>query len=195
MASVAILYPQDCLKQSFPIKGILKTPSKSANPSPVNINNNRRRKRTSPVKNRGRSPPPGAVLDKDGNSNKLVMGQVKILKRGEDVKLVVVEKKVETVAEKAAVEEKKAEPSKKVVVFNEDKVFGLGSVERFGPDPVTASKQIRFPVNGFYAGSAFVTSPPPSSLPMPGFCNKKVALVQNEVASSDLRRILGVAMA
>ncbi|KAK4339458.1 hypothetical protein RND71_040920 [Anisodus tanguticus] len=37
----------------------------------------------------------------------------------------------------------------------------------------------------FYAGSAFVSSPPPSSLPVPAFFNKKTS-----DASIDLRRLL-----
>ncbi|KAK7840081.1 hypothetical protein CFP56_017184 [Quercus suber] len=51
-------------------------------------------------------------------------------------------------------------------------------------------KQIRVAefnaVDGIYAGSAFVTSPPPSSLPVPGFLGK------NGPATSDLRRLLGL---
>ncbi|KAE8663429.1 Detected protein of unknown function [Hibiscus syriacus] len=43
----------------------------------------------------------------------------------------------------------------------------------------------------FYAGSAFITSPPPSSVPMPAFFAKKIEVsVKNSEATSDLRRML-----
>ncbi|CAL1413236.1 unnamed protein product [Linum trigynum] len=82
--------------------------------------------------------------------NNLVMGQVKILKRGE-------------LLEKSEDEKK----GKKLVVD-----LGLGSTDRFGPEPETFLKEVRVEefnkaVDVMYAGSAFFTSPPPSSLPVP----------------------------
>jgi hypothetical protein len=97
----------------------------------------------------------------------LVMGQVKILKRGE--KLVQTRNGCDSNKE------------------NLDLV--LGSTNRLGPDPDTVQKQIKVSefkvVDGIYAGSAFVASPPPSSLPLPGFLGKK-----HGSATSDLRRLL-----
>ena len=49
-------------------------------------------------------------------------------------------------------------------------------------------RQIMVPVpkDVIYAGSAFVASPPPSSVPVPAFLGK------NGAATSDLRRLLGL---
>jgi hypothetical protein len=95
------------------------------------------------------------------------MGQVKILKRGE--KLVQTRNGCDSNKE------------------NLDLV--LGSTNRLGPDPDMVQKQIKVSefkvVDGIYAGSAFVASPPPSSLPLPGFLGKK-----HGSATSDLRRLL-----
>ncbi|KAI4376872.1 hypothetical protein MLD38_014581 [Melastoma candidum] len=72
------------------------------------------------------------------------------------------------------------------------------------PAPQVEVVQIRLPfagssqseqVTGFYAGSAaFVASPPPSSVPLPGFFAKRggegTGLAACDSATSDLRRIL-----
>lgn len=97
----------------------------------------------------------------------LVMGQVKILKRGE----------------------KLGQTRNGFNNNKEDVDLVLGSTDRLGPDPETVQQQIRVSefkvVDGVYAGSAFVASPPPSSLPVPGFLGK-----MNGSATSDLRRLL-----
>ena len=69
----------------------------------------------------------------------------------------------------------------------------LGSTDRLGPDPETVKKQIEMKdvnkfVDAMYAGTAFLASPPPSSLPVPGFLGKRC----NGEATSDLRRLLGL---
>ena len=54
----------------------------------------------------------------------------------------------------------------------------LGSTDRLGPDPLTMQKHIRVSDannNGVYAGSAFVSSPHPSSVPVPGFLGRNAA--------------------
>ncbi|GKD85720.1 hypothetical protein Tco_1356874, partial [Tanacetum coccineum] len=46
----------------------------------------------------------------------------------------------------------------------------------------------------FFAGSAFVESPPPSSVPLPGFFTKNfVAPIKND-PTTELRRILGLSL-
>lgn len=101
------------------------------------------------------------------SARNLVMGQVKILKRGE----------------------KLLQTRKDCVSDNEDLDLALGSTDRLGPDPETVQKQIRvleFKVaDGIYAGSNFFASPPPSSVPVPGFLGKK-----NGSATTNLRRLL-----
>ncbi|KAL2321149.1 hypothetical protein Fmac_030118 [Flemingia macrophylla] len=63
--------------------------------------------------------------------------------------------------------------------------FLLGLTDKLGPDPLTVQKQIRVSdsTNGVYAGSVFVSSPHPSSVPVPGFLGRNVA-------ASDLRWLL-----
>ena len=72
----------------------------------------------------------------------------------------------------------------KAVKAMENSDLVLGSTDRFGPDPITMQKQIRVSKDVIYAGSGFVSSPPPSSVPVPAFLGK------NGVATSDLRRLL-----
>ncbi|XP_058725882.1 uncharacterized protein LOC131597189 [Vicia villosa] len=78
----------------------------------------------------------------------LVMGQVKILKRGE-----------------------KLSPGN-VIKSEGEACYDsmLGSTDRFGPDPQTMKKEVRVHdlMEGLYAGLT-VSSPPPSSVPVPGF--------------------------
>ncbi|KAG6670630.1 hypothetical protein I3843_Q049300 [Carya illinoinensis] len=80
-----------------------------------------------------------------------------------------------------------------------DGLVVLGT-QRLGPDPRMVPKQIRIvdlrsrPMNGkcdMYAGSAFATSPAPSSLPLPSFSKKKqVSAIVDDSATRDLRRLL-----
>ncbi|MBA0626403.1 hypothetical protein Godav_004075 [Gossypium davidsonii] len=87
----------------------------------------------------------------------LVMGQVKILKRGEPLV--------------AAAENTDGSRG-----GDEAFDFSLGSTNRLGPDPETMQKQIKlkeFKIGGgFYASSSSFNSPPPSSVPVPGFLGR-----------------------
>ena len=111
----------------------------------------------------------------------LVMGQVKILKRGEKL---FSEENHRGIVDSPG--DRKARAN-----GEEDLDLVLGSTDRLGPDPETVQKQVRVSdfKDGIYAGSACVTSPPPSSVPVPGFLGK------NGVATSDLRRLLGLDLA
>ncbi|XP_004508390.1 uncharacterized protein [Cicer arietinum] len=188
----AILRSHDCLQGRFLPNDDLSIPSskirsrKNSNPNPnckSYVNQNRRRKR-SPVapaqanfNDRRRSGDRTETLSNGVAAVNLLMGQVKILKRGEklssenihDGKLVV-----------------PVEDCKVMTMELDHPDLLLGSTDRFGPDPITVQKQVRVSdsKDGIYAGSAFVASPPPSSVPVPGFLGK------NGVATSDLRRIL-----
>ncbi|GMJ07752.1 hypothetical protein like AT4G32020 [Hibiscus trionum] len=171
---VAVLKPEDCLKLPNPMKhhkNVFPNPNRSNRAHP---NRRNRSQTTSPTPSDGPK-----ILAKN-----LVMGQVKILKRGEDLK--------------------KPSPPKSVRFEKENVDVDLGSTNRLGPDPGSIPAQIRLTESNnsniiknkvkavsFYAGSAFITSPPPSSVPMPAFFSKKAGLsVKNNDATTDLRKIL-----
>jgi hypothetical protein len=114
------------------------------------------------------------------------MGQVKILKRGKE-DLIEPGKKDETPRGSHNTEAVKSED------------LGFFSTNRLGPEAVMAPTQVRLTestdiVNGFYAGSAFITSPPPSSLPLPGFFTKKTNNPVAVDASSEIMKLLGLSL-
>ncbi|KAE9609773.1 hypothetical protein Lal_00006158 [Lupinus albus] len=144
----AILLSHDCLQGRLRNDALalatsrVRSQTNSTNHN-QNFNSHNRRCRRTPL-------PPNHIGrsrsgDKSGKvpaTTNLVIGQVKILKRGEKLSL-------------------------------ENR-------------PVTVKKQIRVSdaKEMMYAGSAFVTSPPPSFVPVPGF------LGRNDAATNDLRRLL-----
>lgn len=100
------------------------------------------------------------------------MGQVRILKRGEELS------KPMKIAEDRG------------LATDED--FVLSSTDRLGPDPETVQKHVRVS-DGLYAGPAsLLASPPPSSLPFPAFFAKEK---KTDAATSDLRRLLRLDLA
>lgn len=183
--TVAVLSPQDVLKENRFSKQPLIPKNSYPNLNRPNRTQSNRRKR-SPPRNQNTSPPSrGAVVaPKLSAKNNLVMGQVKILKRGEEL--------TKTTPVQAP------EPVKKTAENRPDP--DLGSTERLGPDPQSVPilnrlTESKVRVTSFYAGSAFITSPPPSSLPLPAFFTKKtITAVKHDDATSDLRRILKLDM-
>ncbi|XP_055820193.1 uncharacterized protein LOC129889089 [Solanum dulcamara] len=172
MAGVALLLqPQDILKQHVSYRRPMRSrrnstskPLPNPNPNPNPKNNRRKRSpQNNGSPNFSTSPPTTKNIH-------LVMGEVKILKRGEvltnNVSLKVKENKL---AAGDAVEG-----------------FVLSTTDRLGPQPDMVPK--RMAIADFYAGSAFVSSPPPSSLPVPAFFKKRSE--DNHDATSDLRRLL-----
>ncbi|XP_018853733.2 uncharacterized protein LOC109015720 [Juglans regia] len=149
----------------------LSTPLKSPRNSSPKGSHSRRRRRSPPSiqsspQHRDRS------LVAMVPAKNMVMGQVRILKRGE------------TLSQTKVSDNRKSRAKKE-----RDLNLVLGSTDRLGPDPETVQRQIRvseFKVNdGIYGGSSVVESPPPCSLPVPGFLGKN-----SGSATSDLRRIL-----
>lgn len=132
-----------------------------------------------PDRDRRRSGERSTAPAKGSAAANLVMGQVKILKRGEKLS-------PENSHHGGGVLAVPVENRKARVKSEVDLDLFLGSTDRLGPDPVTVQKQVRVsdPREGIYAGSAFVASPPPSSVPVPFF------LGRNGAATSDLRRLL-----
>ncbi|XP_002523538.2 uncharacterized protein LOC8262850 [Ricinus communis] len=151
--------------------------SRIRNPNP-NFSDSRRRKppRNPQAFNHHRSRS-GAMVTKFPSRN-FVMGEVKILKRGES--LAKVDKRG------LSKKEKRKHPTM-IMKIEKDPDLILGSTDRLGPDPETVQEQIRLSINEIYAGSGFAaTSPPPSSVPVPGFLGKRCI----GTATSDLRRLL-----
>lgn len=105
----------------------------------------------------------------------LVMGQVKILKRGEPLPEKNDQQAEMTVADKLG------------FVARDDEELILCSTDRLGPDPDMVQKQIKG--SDFYAGSGpIVASPHPSSLPFPALLAKKEK--KSDAATMDLLRLL-----
>ena len=140
---VAVLPPQDCLRNHHythrQVVSPANKPRRIPNPNP-NPNSNSNSNRSS--RRRRNSPPPKAGYQARPGSPP-VMGQVRMLKRGEDV----------------------SPPRKSEPVLKSD---------------------------GFFAGST-VTSPPPSSVPLPAFftARRNCGLsADNQEIESELKRVL-----
>lgn len=185
---VLVLNPQDCIQNPLSSSQSLISPPQGMK-FPRNPNPGRRSRAQQPNHHRkNRSPnssPPARASVSPSSSppkNNFVLGQVKILKRGEHL------------AKTVPVTECKPKPA--ASKGNDTDSSDLGSIDRIGPDPELLSAQIRFGepnlANGFYAGSAFITSPPPSSVPLPAFFTKKTVEARDDVATSGLCKLLGL---
>ncbi|KAJ1436960.1 hypothetical protein SESBI_03795 [Sesbania bispinosa] len=171
----ALLRSHDCLQSRLrhDASSLATSSVRSQRNSNPNPNQTRRGKRSRPAvhpnfqdRDRSRSGvDQSCVVVKLPGAN-LVMGQVKILKRGE-----------------------KLSPEDTTKKSEEGFDLVLGSTDRLGPDPETVQKQVRVPdlTEGIYAGPTSLASPPPSSLPVPGFLGKKSGTI-----TGDLRRLLPV---
>ncbi|MQL83288.1 hypothetical protein Taro_015780 [Colocasia esculenta] len=143
----------------------------------------------------GRSGRRSRIPDSEGKMvvkmpvKRLVMEEVTILKRGEDVKPTrPAEDRRPSDREGAA-----APPSVADGADDDDINVALCSTERLGPDPEILPKQIRL-VDGkkpLYAGSGFFASPSPRSLPLPtSFFAKKEVANTTDLATRGLRYLL-----
>lgn len=189
MATV-VLRSQDCLRDRFhpetlTYSPLLKSrPNPNSNPNPNPNGTRARRRKRSPLgfQDNGNDRVPdryGSMVVKSPARN-LVMGQVTILKRGEALSLP---------KNRGLGNDRKGRARREA-----DLDLMLGSTDRLGPEPEMVQKEIRVSeskvVDGLYAGSAFFSSPPPSSLPLPLFFTKKDGSPSNDEATSDLRRLL-----
>lgn len=208
MGGVAVLNPQDYDNNLFstPLKS-RRTPK----PNP-NLTRSDNRKRSPPAGLRKNKSTTAMVVDPPATAaaKNLVMGQVKILKRGEPFgeSLSVLKSSSDqnitngtkttittTMKEDRKVSGRRVLPTKKkenkkisnTTNYEELKIddFALSSTDRLGPEPEMVPKK-KNNMGVFFAGSVFVDSPPPSSVPLPGFFTKK------EDPSTDLQRILGL---
>lgn len=174
---VVVLNPKDCLQYpliSSPPKKPSRNPNlKGSNPTRAQQQRNRSNIRGNTSRSKNASPSIQSPVEKPPTPG-LVMGQVKILKRGEEF--------AETSSNTTN------RPSIKVdTADKERKKSGVsikGSVDNTGPD------------SRYFAGSfVCVPSPPPSSVPMPGFFAKmstKSVPLGNDEATNALSKLLGL---
>ncbi|XP_010533082.1 PREDICTED: uncharacterized protein LOC104808926 [Tarenaya hassleriana] len=191
MAAV-ILHPQHLLRRRFHHETLAPHPRSAPNPISHCIHHTSsvttaRRRNRSPLESRsagvgGSGGGGGGSRSRcTAENSKLVMGQVKILKRGET--LSEFQNK-----ERNRDSESTSKTTRRSVMRNngggcsEDLDLVLGSTCRIGPDPDTVTKQIRdwksFEIVAVgFAGACCSVSPPPSSVPIPDFLGKKNNLV------------------
>ncbi|RVX05154.1 hypothetical protein CK203_020170 [Vitis vinifera] len=182
MATV-VLRSQDCLRDRFHPETLTYSPLLKSRPNPnsnPNPNGTRaRRRKRSPLgfQDNGNDRVPdryGSMVVKSPARN-LVMGQVTILKRGEALSLP---------KNRGLGNDRKGRARREA-----DLDLMLGSTDRLGPEPEMVQKEIRVSeskvVDGLYAGSAFFSSPPPSSLPLPLFFTKKDGSPIDEAIDED----------
>ncbi|XVE97524.1 hypothetical protein REPUB_Repub03eG0027000 [Reevesia pubescens] len=148
-------FRQETLSLDHPLRSRRYHNPNTIKPKSNNDFSNYRRRKRSPAgfQSRRQSEPMVAKLP----GKNLVMGQVQILKRGETL---------------IATTEKTYRGRINGSRGKEEFDLALGSTNRLGPDPETMQKQIKpkeFKIGGFFTGSASLVSPPPSSLPVPGF--------------------------
>lgn len=191
-----VLRPQDCIRDSPAIfnhrKSFFGNGVSKVNRKPF---------RSVKPESRRKSPEPKKSADDDLRSMnpKIVLGQVTILRRGESLDTKVKLSDTKPISKKITVKSSDAKhickettvkSSDTKQVSKEITVYGTG---RLGPDPKIIPKQVRFGLPDTYAGSAFFTSPAPSSLPLPSFFKKDcggVKAVDDSAATRDLRRLL-----
>lgn len=129
-----------------------------------NPNSRLSRHKTAPRRQK-RSPTTTVVVSPSANTN-LVMGQVKILKRGETLS------EFRNKEENSIRVGRDDDTRRPVLRMMNDVDLVLASVNRLGPEPEIVQKQI-----GDYAGAGYSVSPPPSSVPVPCFLEKNKLLV------------------
>ncbi|CAI9100291.1 OLC1v1037256C1 [Oldenlandia corymbosa var. corymbosa] len=211
-AGVAVLHPQDVLNQNHQRSSLIfpatrsrrrvtnPTTPASSNPTAwaVNSVNHSRRsaRKRSPTKKdafpakevNATKPKPKPKSDARpiaaSNNSKLVMGQVKILRRGESLS----SSPTSPPSAKSPPASAKSSRVYAAVNFNEQLSVSTPPVpdRMMGPqaEPVMFRKQIRF--SDCYAGlSIDVSSPPPSSLPVPAFFRKKLENPNTATTTSD----------
>ncbi|KAL7164140.1 hypothetical protein ACSBR2_040118 [Camellia fascicularis] len=176
MGGLAVLHPQDCLRDPHPHPPhkSLMSPPRNPNPNPNPTRSNRRKQTPQNNKNNKAR----QTMSHNLPSKNLVMGQVKILKRGEELTIF---KSRDSGADDSKPPDKEAGDLDDLLV---------SSTARLGPEPEMVPKQMR--LGDFYAGSVIIESPPPSSLPLPAFFSKKSVLSSkdDDDATLDLRRLL-----
>ncbi|XP_059461587.1 uncharacterized protein LOC132190687 [Corylus avellana] len=152
MGGVAVPNHQVCMKEAFWRKPLI-TPSRKKKPRRSHnapSSNCTQHSHTKKIPSRRMNTTASSPAQKASPLKNLVVGQVKILKRGEELTV--------TSADK----ENRGEPN-----------LDLGLKERLGPDPTAV------PVM-FYAGPSTFASPLPSSLPLPTFFTKKCAFPKTD---------------
>ena len=163
----SVLHPHDFLRKNPSNQYQTIIPhSPNMNPNKSHRTSRNRKKRPDPSPQGVVSPARLTLSPKPQVKNKpqqqLVMGQVKILKRGQ------------------LLTQTTPDPPPQTEIVDQKLTPQTETVEK---------KDLTSIVDGLYAGySMLVMSPPPSSVPLPAFITKKIAVVSD--ATSDLRKML-----
>ncbi|XP_062097403.1 uncharacterized protein LOC133803390 [Humulus lupulus] len=147
-----------------------------------------RRKRSPPRSDPTTSPPAPKYTVEKPDAGTLVMGHIKILKRGEEL-----EEKTTTTTSTSSMD---TSPPRKdhCRLTNPESAGLLGSEPESFPTRIRSKEPTRTSL--FYAGSTVcIASPPPSSLPLPVFSKKGVASPINLEATSVLLKVLRLDLA
>ncbi|GAB2284946.1 hypothetical protein Dimus_019401 [Dionaea muscipula] len=183
---VAVLLPEEILRSSLSRnQNIISSPSKPRRRS----SNRSGRRKLIPI---GSPPPPADA----GNMTKTPLkGQVRILKRGEELSFQPTPSQLTPSPTVSSTLEPPSPVTPWIVgvetIKGEDKssvLYPNSRSDRF----LKVGRKGNLNLDGFYAGSGFAASPPPSSLPMPAVIGKKKisGFVNDDKASMELRRIL-----
>ncbi|CDP18794.1 unnamed protein product [Coffea canephora] len=198
MGGVAVLHPQDLFNHNHHrhqfISPAMKSHSARRNLHPAPSRSCSRRKRspqkttTLPSKrsNHPRNSSPSSKPT--GNGPVIVVGPIKILKRGEALPVSTTPPSLDLTPLKE--EQQQPPPPVQKAPANsttKKKKMGAGVPRELAvlsaPEPEL--KQIQR-ISDCYAGSAFISSPPPSSLPVPAFFRKKnLVLTDDDNAATD----------
>ncbi|CAI0415272.1 unnamed protein product [Linum tenue] len=168
--ATAVLSPQDCLRDPFSTRGgLLSTPPRNKirrnpNPSPATAPSSTKHGRGQSNSRRKRSPNSSPPPRPTADSSSLY--PAKVLSMGQ----------VKILKRGEPIQMKKKDDDSTAAVKVQQKV------------------EMNRSVAGFYAGSGFFTSPPPSSLPVPVFLKKSAVVGVDSEATNDLRRLLNLAL-
>lgn len=172
MGGVAVLQPEDLFNHQNHGHHIISPAMKSQSRSSNRRTRSPQKNTTSPLKeyNNHRSSPSSS---KPTSINPVVVAPIKILKRGEASTITATHY---SSSSDLTLKEQQQQPVQKAAATSKKKKMGAGVSHDsvlLGP-PENDLKQGHLLISSdCYAGSAFVSSPPPSSLPVPAFFKKK----------------------
>ncbi|XP_061341043.1 uncharacterized protein LOC133287441 [Gastrolobium bilobum] len=189
-----VLHPKDCLRNEPYSQPIIYIPRNMKFPNSCPKSRSERHKRSHHQN-------PASTSDPKPQVNQLVMGQVKILKRGQQLNETAPDPQSETLDNAITRDsqldtlENELAPDSQLETSENELTPDCSKLETAENELASDSQSdndlsstLSLP-GGLYAGpSMFVVSPPPSSVPLPAFVAKKI--VASSDATRDLRKML-----